>query len=59
MVVPTHLIGIDIFYLLKATSRGNKYILSVVDYCTKYAEAVALTNQKAVTVTRALEDIFA
>ena len=48
------MIGVDIGPL-KSTSRGNKYI----DYYTKYAEAVALPNQEAVTIARALEDIFA
>ncbi len=56
--VPFYMIGVDIIGPLK-TSRGNKYILSVIDYYTKYAEAVALPNQEAVTVARALEDIFA
>ncbi|CAB3986622.1 Transposon Ty3-G Gag-Pol poly [Paramuricea clavata] len=57
--IPFYMIGVDIIGPLKTTSRGNKYILSVVDYYTKYAEAVALPNQEAVTVARALEDIFA
>ena len=57
--IPFYMIGVDIIGPLKTTDRGNKYILSVVDYYTKYAEAVALPNQKAVTVARALEDIFA
>jgi hypothetical protein len=60
-VVPIqfYMIGVDIICPLKTMSRGNKYILSVIDYYTKYAEAVALPNQEAVTVARALEDIFA
>ena len=41
------------------TSQGNKYILSVIDYYTKYAKAIALPNQEAVAVAKALEDIFA
>ena len=57
--IPFYMIGVDIIGPLKTTSRGNKYILSVIDYYTKYAEAVALPNQEAVTVARALEDIFA
>ena len=57
--VPFYMIGVDIIGPLKTTSRGNKYILSVIDYYTKYAEAVALPNQEAVPVARALEDIFA
>ena len=57
--IPFYIIGVDIIGPLKSTSRGNKYILSVIDYYTKYAEAEALPNQEAVTVARALENIFA
>lgn len=46
--IPFYMIGVDIIGPLKTTDRGNIYILSVVDYCTKYAEAVALPNQEAV-----------
>ena len=58
VAIPFYMIGVDIIGPLKTTSRGNKYILSVIDYYTKYAEAVALPNQEAVTVARALEEIF-
>ena len=52
------MIGVDIIGPLKLTRQGNKYILSIVDYYTKYAEAVALPNQEAETVVRALERVF-
>ena len=52
VTIPFYMIGVDIIGPLKTTSRGNKYILSVTDYYTKYAEAVALPNQEAVTVAR-------
>ena len=57
--VPFHMVGIDIIGPLKLTRRGNRYILSVIDYYTKYGEAVPLPNQEAETVVRALEEIFA
>ena len=44
--IPFYMIGVDIIGPLKTTDRGNKYILSVVDYYTKYAEAVALPTQQ-------------
>ena len=37
---------------------GKKYILTVVDYATRYPEAVALTNIQADTVASALVGIF-
>ena len=57
--IPFHMVGIDIVGPLKTTKHGNRYILSVIDYYTKYAEAEALPNQLAETVVRALETIFA
>ena len=57
--IPFYMIGADLVGPLKTTSQGNKYILSVIDYYTKYAEAIALPNQEAVTVAKALEDVFA
>ena len=44
---------------LKTTRSGNRYILTVIDYFTKFAEAEPLRNQEAETVVRALERIFA
>ena len=34
--------------------RGNKYILVVIDYCTKWVEAVALRDNKAASVAKFL-----
>ena len=56
--IPFYMIGVDLVGPLQTTSQGNKYILSVIDYYTKYAEAIALPNQEAVTVAKALEDVF-
>ena len=60
-IVPVqfYMIGVDLIGPLKLTRQGNKYILSIIDYYTKYAEAVALPNQEAETVVRALEQVFA
>ena len=55
---PFHMVSADIIGPLKTTRQGNKYILTVIDYYTKYAEAEALPNQEAVTVVKALEQIF-
>ena len=55
---PFHMVGVDLIGPLKTSKQGNRYILSVIDYYTKYAEAEALPNQEASTVVRALEHIF-
>ena len=43
-------IALDILGPLPLTSNGNKYILVVSDYFTKYAEAYALLNHTAIIV---------
>ena len=41
------------------SDRGHRYILTVMDYATRYPEAVALTNIDTITVSEALVDIYA
>ncbi|XP_041466400.1 uncharacterized protein LOC121416935 [Lytechinus variegatus] len=41
-----------------ASSKGNRFILTVVDYATRYPEAVALRRIDAQTVAEALMDIY-
>ena len=55
---PFYMVGVDIIGPLKTTSQGNRYILSVIDYYTKYTEAEPLPNKEAKTVVKALEQIF-
>ena len=57
--VPFYMVGVDLIGPLKLIRQGNKYILTIIDYYTKYAEAIALPNQEAETVVRALEQVFA
>jgi len=46
--------SIDIVGPLPVTSKGNKYILTAVDAFTRYPEACAIPDQKAITVVDAL-----
>ena len=41
-VVPFYMIGVDLIGPLKSTRQGNKYILSIIDYYTKYAVIVEI-----------------
>jgi len=41
-----------------ATDRGNRYVLTMVDYATRYPEAVPLKNIHAETVAEALLNMF-
>ena len=40
------------------TERGNRYILTLVDYATRYPEVVALRNIDTIRVAEALVEIF-
>lgn len=44
--------------MFPAFSRGHRYILTVVDYATRYPKAVALKNISTVAVAEALVNIF-
>jgi len=47
---PWKRIGIDIVGLLPVTERENKYIVTCIDYMTKWAEAKFLSDKSAVQV---------
>ena len=55
--VPFYMVGMDVLGPLKTTPRGNRYILTIVDYFTKYVEAYAIPDQKTETVSRCIEDL--
>ena len=47
---PWEWIGIDIVGPLPVTERGNKYIVTCIDYMTKWAEAKPLPDKSAMQV---------
>ncbi|XP_076434617.1 uncharacterized protein LOC143274631 [Babylonia areolata] len=52
---PFQKVGVDLVGpITPASARGNRYILVVVDYATRYPEAVALKGIDSVTVADAL-----
>ena len=55
---PFKRVGIDIKGPLPVTEQGNKYILVVCDYATRYPEAIPISDQKADTVAQAMLEIF-
>ena len=56
---PMERIAIDILGELPQTTKGNKYILVVSDYFTKWTEALPMPNMEACTVAKLLaEEIF-
>lgn len=51
-------VGIDLVGPLPVTDRKNRYILTVVDYATRYVSAKALQNIDTLTVAEALFSIY-
>lgn len=59
MTEPFQRIAVDIVGPLQpVTDRGNRYILTIIDYATRYPEAIALQGIEAERVTEALVDVF-
>ena len=44
--------------IFPVSSRGNRWILTLIDYATRYPEAIALKSTDTETVAEALLDIF-
>ncbi len=54
MQVPFERIGMDLIRPLEWSARGHRFALVLVDYATRYPEAVALRNISAKSVAEAL-----
>ena len=55
---PMRLVAVDILGPFPETESGNKYILVVSDYFTKWIEAYPIENQEAITVAKKLVEEF-
>ena len=55
---PLERVAMDILGPLPETDRGNRYVLVVGDYFTKWIEAYPLPNQEANTIARVLVEQF-
>ena len=52
---PMEMIAMDILGPLLESNSGNRYVLVVSDYFAKWAEVLAIKDQKAVTVASVVE----
>ena len=56
---PFEALGIDVLGPLPLTKKGNRYILVVTDYHTRWPFAFAMKNQRAATIaTLLIEQVF-
>ena len=55
---PLQLVAVDILGPLPESATGNRYILVVGDYFSRWMEAYAIPNQEAVTVSKKLTEEF-
>jgi hypothetical protein len=52
-------LGIDVLGPLPVTNKGNKYILCVTDYFTRYPISIPMLNQRTGTIAKLLvEEVF-
>ena len=51
-------VGIDLIGPLPTTDRGNRYVVTLVDYFSKWPEAAPLPDKTAVGVASFLYELF-
>ena len=56
--VPMQRVAVDVAGPFPVSSAGNRYIVVVIDYFTKWPEAFPVPNQEAATVAQVLVDGF-
>ena len=56
---PFQRIAMDVIGPLPRSNNGNKYILAICDYATRYPEPIRVPNTEAITITKELVSVFA
>ena len=54
---PWQMVAVDVLEV-PVSSKGNRYLLVVQDYFTKWADAIPLRDQTAATITKKLVKLF-
>ena len=55
---PMERVGVDVLGPFPRSERGNRYVLTVMDYFTKWPEAYSLPDQEAETIVDAVMEIW-
>ena len=55
---PFRRIAMDVIRPLPRTQRGNRFILTICDYATRYPEAVAMPSVEATRIVKELVNLF-
>lgn len=55
---PFDLIAVDVVGPLPKTNKGNRYLITVMDHCTRYLEAFAVPVADAAAVRESLTELF-
>lgn len=58
IATPFSKIALDIIGPLPESDKGNSYILTIIDYATRYPDAMPLPDMKSTTVIEALLEMF-
>ena len=53
-----YLVGMDLIGPFQSTADGNKYILTMTDYFSKYVEVVPIPDKSAVSVAHAIYKVY-
>ena len=56
---PFQRIAMDLIGPLPRTQRGNRFVLTICDYATRYPEAIALPSTEAHRISKELVGVFA
>lgn len=55
---PFERVAVDIVRPLPTTTQGNRYMLVIMDYFSKWPEVHAIPNQEATTVAQAMVECW-
>ena len=53
-----YLVGMDLIGPFQPTAEGNRYVLTMTDYFSKYVEGVAIPDKTALSVARAIYKVY-